>query len=143
MSKMKHQNKGGVALIYTLVLCLMLNFLFFYAFMRTDVAMEQVRGRYLEGIALDLAENGIEKAKVNISHGNTDPTEETIGEFAGNAGLLQTEVSSLSPNSYKISSTGKLIAPSKKTLCQMKVTAHLKLLPDGSWKTIKWQQDKL
>ena len=128
-------------MVYVMFICLSLDILFFYALIRAEVDMDNIKARYLEGIALDLAENGVEKAAYNLHKQDTETLRETVDKFAGNDGLFITETISTAPAAYKIISTGKVISPEGETICEDRVITHLEKTPEGSWKIVKWRQN--
>ncbi|MDM8516332.1 hypothetical protein QUF76_09050 [Desulfobacterales bacterium HSG16] len=164
------KNIRGSSILAVLMAVFFLSTLLFLSLMRSEAALRLVKYRYLESIALDLAENGIEFEKMIIKkniiktmiikkvsqpirdaardkieyEGRNDAINKThykkFNTFAGYAGSFESFFKPLKSGAYEITSRGKLTDSEKKPAFTAEIMVQIALDRRGSWKTIGWSE---
>ncbi len=160
--KLRQSFAQGSSILAVLMAIFFLSTLLFLSLMRSEAAMKLVKYRYLESIAMDLAENGIEFEKMRIkqtmvakkgnrSDYNSDFEKhetETIKKthyskfdtFAGYAGSFESLFKPLGSGTYEIISMGKLIDCEKKPAFTAKIIALAMMDGQGYLKMTYWSE---
>lgn len=156
------KNIKGSSILAVLMAVFFLSTLLFLSLMRSEAALRLVKYRYLESVALDLAENGIEFEKMMIKkniikamiikkasqpvrdEGSNEAMNKThyrkFNTFAGYAGSFESFFKPLNSGAYEITSRGKLIDSEKKPAFTAEIMVRIALDRRGSWKTIHWSE---
>jgi len=142
---MKRDRMQGWSLPAVMMLIIVLAFLQFTLLLRVQLGQEQVRNRYLTGVARDLAEDGIEFEKLMLQKGQAAPESaphrEQVGVFANRQGLFSAFARPLGNDEYQVVGEGKIISKNGGLKLSSRIRATVKKLPNGSWQTLDWSED--
>jgi hypothetical protein len=138
---------SGTSLPVVMVVTAVLYALLFHSLMRTEVGHRLVRDRYLGGVARDLAENGIEVAKLSIAKGKKvlsgQAQQRTLGRFAHCIGKFEVSVNGIGSERLELISVGKLVDRRGRLAYSARVTARLRRSAEGRWQTVQWREQGL
>jgi hypothetical protein len=134
----------GTSLIYVLMVIIFFTGLIYLSLTRAQLGHDAVRARYLTGVALDLAENGVELQRYLLGHGRpcaeSAPCREDAGDFAGAHGEFSSFARPLPNGDHLAIATGELRDRRGRVLYSLRVQAQLSKDPSGQWKATSWTE---
>jgi hypothetical protein len=133
------EKQQGSALPMVMAFILLILVLYSVSINRTLAERQHVLSYYYENVVLDLAENGVELAKIQIKKGQTNSKNIEVDTFRGLEGGLSYKITRLSDGNYKIESSGRL---TKNRV--VKYTANVEVtgsMTDGKFAIKQYKED--
>ncbi|MCP4351516.1 MAG: hypothetical protein GY795_39120 [Desulfobacterales bacterium] len=142
---MKNKKKEqGNLLLTVLIIMFLLNSILFISLTRSESSFRLLKNRYLNDVARNLAENGIEFERFMISKGkhagSDSPHKRDIGMFAKHAGSFESYASLIEEDVFEIVSKGKLSDQSGRLKFSICILARISCSEDGAWKITGWSE---
>ena len=134
----------GTSIIYVLMIIIFFTGLIYLSLTRAQLGHDAVRARYLTGIALDLAENGVELQRYQLGRGRpcaeSAPCHEDAGDFAGAHGEFSSFARALPNGDYLALATSELRDRRGRVLYSLRLQAQLSKDASGQWRAISWSE---
>jgi len=136
----------GTTIVAILGIMAFLSALLFLSFMRTETGYRLVMDRYLNGVAFDLAENGIAFEQYMIQKekmGNPQsPNRRYVGKFAYCRGSFESFSKALPGGDFQVVSTGRLVDGQNRPKALVRIKTMLRENSEGGWELIDWAQEQ-
>jgi hypothetical protein len=134
----------GTSIFAVLMIIIFFTGLIYLSLARAQAGHEAVRARYLTGVALNLAENGVELQRYLLDHGHpcaeSAPCREEAGEFAGQTGGFTSSARPGANGGFVVVSTSELRDRRGRVVASLRIEAHLAKDPSGQWRTVSWSE---